>query len=343
MSSSYFGARFLTNEHRFLFTTDDTAVQQLIKKSEAIPSTLLATEGRWESEAEVAETLALLSNGNPALRRLVLIGHHESGEVTIRYEAGERQMPIATLQRIAGRVGLELLVWGCESAEFASGGIPHPFREKVLIAAINKALSQGSHMTFGQFLNATGEGAGVRFVFDAVKALTVEQVRAVVRDAAGNEQEVDMPRMPRPVQSSSTSVTPASVTSLVQEDVQERSWQAEVAEFLSILVTTCFYSGMFTAFIVVVTAVQACFATAPRPSGDELSRELLFGLLYLPLMIAAACVAVVSLWWILVGLFGASHWAVSLTAVAVLVMLYLLHRWVSPVVDRALSRDANLA
>jgi hypothetical protein len=318
MTSHYFGRRFDTNEYQFLFTSDNTRTKRLITSSKAIPSTLLHNEVGWVSNTEIASRFAQLRASNPDLHYVVVVGHQENGQVTIRQGKESREVPVDDLKRLAQRAGLELLMWGCASADLSSGGVKLPFREGALISALQFALAD-MPTTFGAFLDAVGSKANVQFVYDAVETLMSRQATVFVRDSDGVTQTVDMPAPDSPVVASTRSDLP--LPSLPYES----SEKGTVWEFVMFVGQWYAYGFVMSYVIFVMTAMFHPRAFLKDAKANTLAQNVL-GSILIAHVFGGIVMGMTGAIWLLGVLFGVNEWS-TVPVAAILASFMCLVYW----------------
>jgi hypothetical protein len=229
-----------------------------------------------------------------------VVGHQEGGQVIIHPAGGTKRVAVSTLRDLAQRAGLELLVWGCGSAEYGSGGVAESFREKPLIAALEKALTRPGDLSLGTLLGAIGREAQVTFVFDAVDAIASDRMTARVRDRNGREGVVDLPS-PRARQQNGASSSSVTLPDL--DRYRERSGSEDVAAFVGSMIGVGFIGSLLGLFVSLMSIADVW-------GKQLLARELLAFWLMGPMLCACMFTIPVALSWIGAAIFGSSSVAV---------------------------------
>ncbi|MCY0912207.1 hypothetical protein OTB17_11020 [Massilia sp. H27-R4] len=196
IQAHYFGMPFKSEAHRFVFTTDDTSILKMLDDANLPHFERAAGNDAWANDVGIRSRLEQLRKQLGDGGRVIMVGHQENGHIVIRDPKGDRSYNIYDLQQIAISLNLELLVWSCESAKHAIGGVDQEFREGTLTKALISALSKPA-ATLGGFLDQLSLSSEVRWVFNAVEMMNLRQAVATVIDKSGHEAEVQMPAVPK--------------------------------------------------------------------------------------------------------------------------------------------------
>jgi hypothetical protein len=317
MMSRYFDRRFKANEYQFLFTSDNTRTKRLIANSKAIPSIVLHNDAGWGSNTEIASKFAQLRASNPALHYLVVVGHQENGQVSIRQGKESREISVDDLKRLAQRAGLELLMWGCASADQSSGGVKLPFREGTLISALQFALAD-MPTTFGAFLDAVGSKANVQFVYDAVETLKSRRATVFVRDSDSVTQTVDMPAPDVPVMASTRS--DPSLPYMPDGS----SEKGTVFEFLMLMGQWYAFGFVMSYGVLLITAIFHPRALLQDAKANTLTQNVLATIL-IAHVLGGIVMGMTGAIWLLGVLFGVNEWSTVPVATILAGFMYLVY------------------
>ena len=97
---------------------------------------------------------------------MILLAHND-GEGRMHFEGrtGTTELKSIELVKVAKEEGVDLLVWGCQSADEVSGGAVQKFRLNPMVAALREAFKIADP-TWGALLNSVTTATGIEFAFD---------------------------------------------------------------------------------------------------------------------------------------------------------------------------------
>ena len=199
LNGEYFSRAFVPERYRFVLTTDDTEVLAAANAGSREVFVQAAQLQGWSSLEGIRREFGDIKRqiGELESATVVLIGHQEAGRMVVRRTGGDQYFEIKALRELAAEARIELLIWGCESASFAVGGMSQSFREHPLVESLTRTLNTRP-ATVGEFLDGAMKwnSDGTKLVFNAVELLLVEQSAAVVIDRNNRSVgSIDIPRV----------------------------------------------------------------------------------------------------------------------------------------------------
>ena len=172
MRENFFNRPFNTLASKFLMLTNDSLSINYVENS---PNLKRDTFPR-DIDSKIALEAAIIRSAQEGTRTLFVLGHRENENIVFfgspRPEEFKRwEIPIRDVRALGVKLGVNVLVWTCESGKFVGGGMQAEFDLREVLRGIDRGLGEGK--TVIDFLQSTidSQSRAQTIEFDAAELL----------------------------------------------------------------------------------------------------------------------------------------------------------------------------